>query len=101
VVGEISASNRPRCGVQGTSKKDIVEMRYVAGQLRRSARTDRLHDRARTGIYPPGLKDRGDRRGDLGFGDDPAQDIYQAKRWPYLNAGSWRAALRATDEIGV
>ena len=54
VVGEISASNALGV-VSGTSKKDIVEMRYVAGSYEVQP-GQIVYTTGQDGIYPAGLK---------------------------------------------
>jgi len=54
VVGEIGTSNALGV-VSGTSKKDIVEMRYVAGSFDVQAGQS-VYTTGQDGIYPPGLK---------------------------------------------
>lgn len=54
VVGEISASNALGV-VSGTSKRDLVEMRYVAGTVDVQPGQS-VYTTGQDGIYPPGLK---------------------------------------------
>ncbi|MGQ0542088.1 MAG: rod shape-determining protein MreC [Blastocatellia bacterium] len=54
VVGEISASNALGV-VSGTSKRDLVEMRYVAGTVDVQPGHS-VYTTGQDGIYPPGLK---------------------------------------------
>ena len=54
VIGEIGVSNALGV-VSGTSKKDVVEMRYVAGSF--DVQTGQVvYTTGQDGIYPPGLK---------------------------------------------
>lgn len=54
IVGEIGASNVLGV-VAGTSKKDIVEMRYVSGSVDIQV-GQMVYTSGQDGIYPPGLK---------------------------------------------
>lgn len=54
VIGEISASNALGV-VSGTSKRDLVEMRYVAGTVDVQPGQS-VYTTGQDGIYPPGLK---------------------------------------------
>jgi rod shape-determining protein MreC len=54
VVGEIEGSNALGV-VSGTSKKDLVEMRYVTGSVNVQP-GQIVYTSGQDGIYPPGLK---------------------------------------------
>ncbi len=79
--------------VAGTSKKNVVELRYVPGSVDVQV-GQMVYTTGQDGIYPPGLKIGEIVQVVSGLGNDTAPDIYPAESRDRFDAGGRHPALR-------
>ena len=78
VIGELGTSNALGV-INGTGKKELLEMRYVPGSVEVKV-GDMVYTTGQDGIYPAGLENRRNCRSRFRFGDRRAHDFNQTER---------------------
>ena len=94
VIGEVGTSNALGV-VSGTSKKDLLEMKYVPGSVEVKV-GDKVYTSGQDGIFPAGFEDRRDCRGCFRFDDHAASDFNSSGRTARFDSGSRRCALQSS-----
>ncbi len=99
IVGEIGTSNALGV-VNGTSKKDLLEMKYVPGTVDVQVGQP-VFTTGQDGIFPPGAEDRGNCQRCPRFGYNAAADPHSAGCQAQLDAGGRRPAVRTAGTARI